>query len=154
MPALIDIAKAFLTSKGWVYDTSSEAAVLRLGFDGRGGRFPCYVECHEELGQLVFFCLRPGSVPAAQRPKVAEYLMRVNCRLNVGGFELNFDDGTVRFRSGIDVEGRGLDAVLLSHLALLSVATMDKFMPGIDAVLAGTAAQAALEALPLDPAED
>src|SRR5512146_2920328 len=133
MATLQDIAKDFLKKKGWSYDVSKQGPVLRMGFVGKNGRWPCYIECKEDLGELVFFSVREGAVPPPLRAAVAEYLMRVNCRLNVGSFELNFEDGLVRCRSGIDVEGHPLDKQLMANLALMNVATMDKFLPGLEA---------------------
>jgi hypothetical protein len=145
--ALLDVAKDFLKKKSWSYDVAKSGAILRLGFVGKNGRWPCYIEVKDDVGELVFFSVREGPVPAEQRAAVAEYLMRVNCRLNVGNLELNFDDGLVRCRSGIDVEGHKLDEQLMSNLALLNVATMDKFLPGLEAVLKGTAPKKALDSL-------
>lgn len=113
--------------------------MLRLGFDGEHGRWMCFVEAKETLGQLVFFSVWPEPVPLEQRDAVAEYLMRVNCGLNVGNLELNFDDGMVRCRTGLDVEGQGLSEPLLHNLTLLNVATLDKYLPGLQAVLGGAA---------------
>jgi hypothetical protein len=147
MPTLQETARAFLKKKGWAFEASAKGSALRLGFEGKNGRWPCYIECNDTLGQVVFFSVRQGAVPEDQRAAVAEYLMRVNCQLNVASFELHFDEGLVRCRSGIDVDGHTFDEALMSNLALLNVATMDKFMPGIDAVLSGTGPQSAFEAV-------
>jgi hypothetical protein len=141
---LLDVAKAFLSAKRWAFDQAKNEPVLRLGFVGKTARWPCFIEAKEPLGQLVFFSVRDQPVPGPKRAAVAELAMRINVQLNVGAFELNFDDGIFRLRSGIDVEGHGLDAALMSNLALLNVATMDKYLPALEAVLNGESPQRAL----------
>lgn len=137
MATLLETASAFFTQERWVFDTAKDAPVLRLGFEGKSGRWRCFLEAKEAMAQLVFFSVREGAVPDARKTAVAELLMRINCRLNVGNFELNFDDGLVRFRSGLDVEGVTSVAPLLKGLTLLNVATMDKYLPAIEHVVRG-----------------
>ncbi|MBX7099513.1 MAG: YbjN domain-containing protein [Myxococcaceae bacterium] len=137
MAILLETAKAFFTQERWAFDAAKDAAVLRLGFEGKAGRWRCFLEAKEPVAQLVFFSVRDGAVPDGRRAAVAELLMRLNCRLNVGNFELNFDDGLVRFRTGLDVEGVAPVAPLLRGLTLLNVATMDKYLPAIEQVVRG-----------------
>ncbi|MBL8952484.1 MAG: YbjN domain-containing protein [Myxococcaceae bacterium] len=137
MPGLLETAKAHFDAERWAYDAAKDAPVLKLGFEGKNGRWRCFFEAKEEVQQVVFFSLREGAVPVERRAAVAELCSRINCRLNVGNFELNFNDGMARFRSGVDVEGVGLTPALLKGLTLLNVATMDKYLPALTAVVQG-----------------
>jgi hypothetical protein len=137
MAKLLDVAKKFFTSEKWTFDAAKDAPVLKLGFQGRHGRWRCFFEAKEPVSQVVFFSVRDPAIPEERRPAVGELFNRINCRLNVGNFELNFNDGMARFRSGLDVEGVGLSEPLMKSLALMNVATMDKFLPAIDAVVQG-----------------
>ena len=137
MPGLLETARAHFDAERWAYDAAKDAPVLKLGFEGKHGRWRCYFEAKEEVQQAVFFSLLEGAVPAERRAAVAELCSRINCRLNVGNFELNFNDGVARFRTGVDVEGVGLSPALLKGLTLLNVATMDKYLPALQAVVQG-----------------
>ena len=45
-----------------------------------------------------------SNVPADRRTAMAEALSRINTRIPLGNFELDFEDGEVRFRVSADVE--------------------------------------------------
>lgn len=134
---LLEAAEAFFKKEQWAYDKAKDSAVLRLGFDGKNGRWRCFLEVKEAVSHLVFFSLLEPEVPVAKRAEIAELFQRINCRLNVGNFELNLDDGIGRFRSGVDVEGVTDVQQVVRNLALLNVATMDKYLPAMDAVMRG-----------------
>jgi hypothetical protein len=73
------------------------------------------------------------------RQAVAELLTRLNFGLTIGNFELDFDDGEVRYRSSVDVEGTELTSELIKPLAAAAVLNMDYYLPGIRAVATGDA---------------
>lgn len=145
---LLETAEAFFAKEQWVADRAKDAPVLRLAFQGKNGRWRCFLEAKEQLSQLVFFSVKDPPVPEERRAAVAELFMRINCRLNVGNFEVNFNDGIARCRSGIDVEGVGDVTPLVRNLAMLNVATMDKYFAALEGVIAGEAPMKALAAVP------
>lgn len=143
---LLESAEAFFKKEQWVYDKAKDASVLRLGFDGKHGRWRCFLEVKEAVSHLIFFSLLEPAVPEKKRAEISELFHRINCRLNVGNFELNPDDGMGRFRSGIDVEGFTDVTQVVKNLALLNVATMDKYLPSVNAVMQGETPLRALAA--------
>ena len=69
---------------------------------------------------------------------MAEFLTRANYGLIVGNFELDFDDGEVRYKTSLDVEDAELLPALLAHIVYANVTNMDRYLPGIVAVLASS----------------
>ncbi len=55
-------------------------------------------------------------VPAERRAAVAEFIARVNYKCFIGAFDLDFENGSVRFRCGIDVEGGTLTEKMVDNL--------------------------------------
>jgi hypothetical protein len=147
MATLLETAQSFFVSRNWSFERVEAGAILRLSFAGKNGSWPCFFEAKEEIGVAVFYSVRPGSIAPAQRVALAELLMRLNTRLNVGNFELSYEDGSIRFRTGIDVEGHGLTLELMNNLSLTNVASMDKHLPAIEAVLAGQSPLSAVSRL-------
>jgi hypothetical protein len=66
---------------------------------------------------------------------MAEFLTRANCGLVVGNFELDFEDGAIRYKTSIDVEDTQLNAALIRHLVYVNVLTMDKYLPSLAALI-------------------
>ena len=148
MPTLLEASEAFFAKEKWVVDRAKDAPILRLAFQGKHGRWRCFLEAKEPLSQVVFFSVKDPPVPEPRRAAVAELFMRINCRLNVGNFELNFNDGVARCRSGIDVEGAADVTPLVRNLAMLNVATFDKYLPALEAVISGEQPLKALAGVP------
>src|SRR5207244_3217627 len=82
---------------------------------------------------FVFYAMSPDAVPARRRRAVAELLTRLNDGLTIG----NFEDGEVRYRASVDVEGTELTPELIKPLAAAAVLNMDYYPPGIRAVARG-----------------
>jgi hypothetical protein len=79
----------------------------------------------------------PVHVDSGQRLKVAEAIVRINQGLHIGCFDLDFDDGEVRFRVGCDVEG----GALTHHMALTMFGAVsgaiDRYGPALMSVIFG-----------------
>ena len=52
----------------------------------------------------------------------------------IGNFEIDYKDGTVRFKTSIDVEGGTLTKTMIKNLLYMNVYTFDKYLPGLKAV--------------------
>jgi len=110
---------------------------LGIRFQGVQGEWLSVVIVREEIQEVVFYSVAPHSVPTERRADVAEFLMRANYGLAIGNFEMDFDDGEVRFRTGLDVENDRLSPALLKSLMYSNWVTLDRYLPGLEAVIAG-----------------
>ncbi len=97
------------------------------------------------------YSICPLRIPVDRRSAMAEFLIRANYGLVIGNFEMDYDDGEVRYKTSLDVEemedlagpmdtaeDAGPTFVLLRHIVYANVAAMDRYLPGILAVLAGS----------------
>ena len=77
---------------------------------------------------------------------MAEYLTRANFGLNIGNFEMDFDDGEVRYKTSIDYTYQSLTSELIDPLIKANFVAMNDYLLGIESVIAGdTTAQEAIE---------
>lgn len=65
--------------------------------------------------------------PEARRGALAEAITRANWSFGMGSFDLDFDGGTLRFRTAIDVEGGALVPTMLNNMIGTSLYTMERF---------------------------
>lgn len=98
--------------------------------------------------QLAVYCVCSLNVPPARRAAVMELVTRANYGLRLGCFELDLDDGEVRFRASLDFEGiepsSSTSVALARSLLYTSVATMGRYAPALVDVVDGADAKAAL----------
>jgi hypothetical protein len=130
MTAIFAAVIAFFQQEQWSFDHGDQASILRTVFDGANGRCPCYVHTREADAQFVFYSVLPVNVPPPRQAAVVEFITRANYGMNIGNFEFNYDDGEVRYKTSVDVEGSDLAPALVKQLVYANVTTMDLYLPG------------------------
>jgi hypothetical protein len=88
-------------------------------------------------------------------PRIAEFLARVNFGLLAGTFEMDYEDGSARYRASLDYEGTELSGVLVRNIVLGATETCQCYVPALAAVIRGelTAKEAFDEVEPLEEPE-
>jgi hypothetical protein len=108
-----------------------------MGVSGRNGEYDCYAIANEERQTFRFVSQVPIKVPENQRILMSEFLTRANYGLCIGNFEMDFDDGEIRYKTSIDVENDRLTSALVENLVNINVITVDRYFPGMMKVLYG-----------------
>ena len=80
------------------------------------GRVRVIIGIQENPGQWMIVAYHPLIIVSSLRPSTSELLMRFNQEMVVGNWDLNFDDGTLRVRSGTFFQGRTLPKEEVSQL--------------------------------------
>lgn len=137
MTDLFDTVAAFFEEDGWPVTQLQDRAVIQTGFQGESGQWNCYARVREEAEQFIFYSVCPVNAPEDMRPWVAEYLTRANYGLFLGNFEMDFEDGEVRFKTSIDVEGGEITKGLVRQLVYANIVMMDRYLPGLMKVIYG-----------------
>lgn len=127
----------FMEDDGWHPQLLEDNYVYRSFFVGHNGEVTCFAQVRVDLEQFIFYVVMPVRAPSQMRIAVAEYLTRANYGLRIGNFEMDFDDGEVRYKSSIDFEGVELTAGLIRNTIYPAVQTMDRYLPGILSVIFG-----------------
>ena len=108
---------------------------MRVLFRGDNAQFACFAQAREEQQQFVFYSICPVAVPEHKRPEIAEFITRANFDMVIGNFELDYEDGEVRFKTSIDVEGAELLTTLIKPILYANVLMMDQYLPGMMGVI-------------------
>lgn len=135
MASILKQLMQFFTHDDWPFEQISDLPALRTSFSGENGKWTCYAHAREATHQFVFYSLLPINTPPDKREAVAEFITRANYGMIVGNFELNYDDGEVRYKTSVDVGEANLTLPLIKHLVYPNVAMMDQYLPGLMAVI-------------------
>ncbi len=133
---LFTAAQRFFAEENWAATPVGDA-VLQMTFRGENGQWMCFAQAREEPGQFVFYSVCPVTIPADKRLAIAEFITRANYGLIIGNFELDFDDGELRYKTSLDVEAADLTSGLIRPVVYANVITMDRYLPGALAILYG-----------------
>lgn len=137
MAHIFEAVTAFFREDEWHFEQHDNESALYVNFQGANGQWRCYAETRESPPQFVFYSLCPVNAPEAKHHAISEFLSRANFGLVIGNFEFDFEDGEIRYKTSIDVEGSRLDSALIERLVYSNVVMMDQYLPGIMKVIYG-----------------
>lgn len=129
--ALID----YMQEEEWRYEIIEGETVIRFQVKTSAGRLHCYGEVHEEKDWMLFYSYLPVHIPEEKLAAAAELITRANRGMRIGNFELDYEDGEVRYKTSIDVEGGHLTHKMIDNLLHANLSTMDRYFAGLMKVI-------------------
>jgi hypothetical protein len=127
----------FFKKDDWHYVQLNGQSVLRLAFEGKNGKYDCYAQTREKQQQFIFYSICPIKIPKSKRRAVGEFLSRANYGMIIGNFEINFNDGEIRYKTSNNVKKYSLEADTIRQLVYTNVKIIDEYFPGVIAVAKG-----------------
>lgn len=127
----------FLTEDEWYPQQLEDRHIYRMGFSGKNGQVSCYAQIRIDLEQFIFYAIAPIKTPEEVRLNIAEFITRANYGLRIGNFEMDFNDGEIRYKSSMDFEAVSLEPELIRNAIYPAVQTMDRYLPGLMSVVYG-----------------
>lgn len=130
VPVLLPVVRGALDAMEWSY-TEPPGEGLVCDMAGEHTVYSFLFRVDEKL-EIVCCYARVGfRVPPEKRMDVCEALTRANYGLRVGNFEMDMDDGEIRYKASIDVEGGVLGETMVQNLVRASVASFDRYYPAL-----------------------
>jgi hypothetical protein len=144
MPLMHEALLNFFAQANWECFPVEGQTAVRLGFSGDNGSWPCVARVREDEHQFLFYSIYPSNTPEPHRPAMLELVARANYGLVTGNFEIDLDDGEVRYKTSVSDTGGRFDAAHVKHLITVNLGMMDQYFPAITAVMEGKSAREAL----------
>ena len=129
--AMAEMVFEFFESLNWHIAYLENSTAVSMEYRGKKGTFTCHMHVLEEAQQIVYYSIFPAHVPEDKRGTVMAFLTYANYGLIYGNFEINLDDGQVRYKTSIDVEGNGLSHSLLQPIVFINVSTLDHYFESL-----------------------
>ena len=134
-----------MVEEGWPIQYDPDDPTIFTTFEGQNGRRRAVVVFEPSLERLLVYAILIETGAASSRPQQLELLTRVNYGLGSGCFEMDLDDGEIRYRITLPA------VMAMPHVVLPMLAdacmTVDTYAPAFDAVADGTPVKAALQEL-------
>ena len=112
---------------------------LSIGADFLGEvatyRIIAAVDDDGDLFQVLAYA--PVRVPEGARPSIAETIARANYGLRLGKFEMDCDDGELRFQIAHILIGGVLDDEVIERTLGGAIAMLDRYVPAVLSVIYG-----------------
>lgn len=129
-----------LDDQKWNYHRVAERPTLFSGFSGTDALWDFNMFARKKSDGLVLLGVNsfiPNKARPEQRAVCAELLSRINFELTLGCFEMNHQDGELRFRTSAVLPAGDITVGVVEHLIRSNLATVDERIGQIMAVLYG-----------------
>jgi len=114
-----------LQNNGLEYEEVNDN-VLRLKFQGQNSEWICVIGVDEANHQCIVYSTFPTPIPLDWRSACATLLAKQNYELTIGNFELDLEDGDLRFRTAISLGSDRLTPSLFQELLTANLEIMDQ----------------------------
>lgn len=137
MNQLTSMAYDILSEEGYRLNVDEDKeGSLRSQVCLASGVFGLVLEADTDPQEITLYVYLPGKVPASKSHFVMEYFTRVNFHLPMGHFEIDLDDGQLRFVTG-QLTGATPDHAMLLMLMRNALDRVNTFFPGVQRIVHG-----------------
>lgn len=141
---LMGIIITALKEDDWSFECDSERPeLLRTSVKGRNTDMRGTFLIRQEKDQVTFYVQLPSKAPEGRQREAMEFITRANYGMNIGNFEMDMQDGEIRFKVALDVEAGILSTIMVRNMMTAAFFTVDRYFPGLMSVLFGNAIPAA-----------
>jgi hypothetical protein len=137
MSDLLQMAAAFFAERNWPNISIERPRAIEVSHDWASVPFKSRAVTKGGGPIFLYDSLCPESAPVGRRAAVAEYLTRVNAGLLVGAFEMDWDEGEIRFRTSVDLQGQVMTDTLMGGIVYPNHEAMIDYLPHLLAVVHG-----------------
>lgn len=139
---LVDIFQSYFESEKWHYRYSEENSLFELGISTEGviKRLSYFIDIREH--SFILYAVSPiGANPSDPEAMsaMAEFICRINYGLMNGNFELDMEDGEVRFKVFVDCSMGLPNEKMIDHCIGFPLFMFERYGEGIVSVILGSA---------------
>lgn len=121
----------FLKNKEITYSVLENQNVAVFGIKTEKGNYQCVADVKEESTIFVFYTVLGIVVPKDKILIMCELLTKINYGILIGNFEMDFDDGELRYKTSIDYEGTELTENLIENTIGANISIVDTYFQAI-----------------------
>lgn len=143
MAFIYDQMMEFFQQDEWRVSPIEDTTIVTTTVSGQNGSWPCVGQVDEDFGVFIFYSAYPETIPTEKLEDMATFITYANYEMLVGNFELSFDDGELRYKTSLNLREIPEAALTFDNLLVklidrqvyTNVQTMDRYFPGIEAIL-------------------
>lgn len=140
--SLVEVVEQVYRQAGWHPQKVEGRPAWRVQFDLPNGPLACQGLTFKQ-DHFLAVVVAPLPAPEAIRPQVMEFLTRANLATLVGNFEMDVDGGAIRFKNALTFQNVPPAPALIRQATIHAAQMMDRYLPGLRAVIRGTHSPAA-----------
>lgn len=135
----ISVVKDFLKSQNWQFSQIDGKNVILFGINGKNGNFQCIADLIDDEieKRFVFFSVCGVNAPLEKKNAMLELINALNSKLLFGNFEMDLEEGEIRFKTSISYKNFKLNHEILEEIIMTNIVIMDRSLPAIMGLMFG-----------------
>ena len=136
-PELVRAVKDYLDKNDWHYTFEDDRGLFRCGVNLKGKLSSCRLIIDVKDKVILNYAAIDTKASEDVRDKVAEFLTRANYGLTYGNFEMDYEDGEVRYKMTVDCENQLPGYDVLDRMVVMPALMFQRYGNGLLAVMFG-----------------
>jgi len=135
---VLEMLRAFFVEHEWKYRFDSEKMLLESGVSMESviGKLQLAILLRERHYKVIAILANQSDEEHIK--DVAEYLHRANYGLDKGNFELDYEDGEIRYKMLVDFHGIELSKRVIEESILIPILMFEKYGCGLIKMMVGS----------------
>jgi hypothetical protein len=126
-----------LDERDVAYERFEEHQAIRTDLRGDIGSYRITAQVHADCDLFQVYGYSPLLVPEGCRAAIAEAIARANYGLRVGKFEMDFDDGEVRFHVAQIMDDEAIGEEVMDRMICTTLGMLDTYLPAFLSIIYG-----------------
>lgn len=124
--------KEYLKAVELTYSIVENETIITFRYTSKGN-YQCIVDIDEHDQIILVYTILGSIIVSDKRNRISQLLTKINYGLRIGNFEMDYDDGQIRYKTSIDYDGvKEFDDSFIANLILISLTTTDKYFQAIE----------------------
>jgi hypothetical protein len=124
--------KEYLKAVELTYSIVENETIITFRYTSKGN-YQCIIDIDEHDQIILVYTILGSIIALDKRNRVSQLLTKINYGLRIGNFEMDYDDGQIRYKTSIDYDGvKEFDDSFIANLILISLTTTDKYFQAIE----------------------
>lgn len=137
MASLVERVQRYLEDDAWDVEVGESPGLLWTAAAAENGEVDVLVVADDEMARLAVYAISREKVPAERIDAVSRFVCRANYGLAVGNLELDLDDGELRSKASLDLDGLALSDDGIGTLLGVAIDLIDHYGPFVADVVGG-----------------
>ncbi len=131
--------RKYLDMNDWHYTFDEEKGLFRCGVNLKGKLSECrlFIDIKDKV--ILNYATIDMRADEDVRDKVSEFLTRANYGLTYGNFEMDYEDGEVRYKMTVDCENQEPGYDVLDRMVVMPALMFQRYGNGLLSVMFGFA---------------
>lgn len=134
---MLNAVKTFLKENEWEFSKNEKSNIFMFGIGGENGTFQCVIDIKDDNQRVVVYSFCGSNCPKNKQKDMLNLLNYINYSLFLGNFEMDQEDGEIRFRTSSYFDNIKPSAKFVQDLVIPNLYAMDKHHPLIMSLIHG-----------------